>query len=332
MTYDDTLWFGPYGGCFISDAFSLACDQFFDAFKSAVSDPAFEARFQSLRERYQDPPRLEPVDEHLAYCYAGQDRGPLLGTALLAQRLGKHAVCGVRYADEALVCAQVCRELHVPLHLFLARELGGIRTLTDQLALLGASFDTKMCAEIFDLPEMYAFQAWVSAPGEKLLLNCRCNVGAFPQVNVAAAFSAPYGKELLTQAVEQLGAISRVVVPTVSGSVALSLTKAAGGQKVVCVECDTEPELKEELDSYCGAFTKVMRNNFSDRVLCPELMYLVDEGKAERVHITPQEAMESFAAGLWSLQSRAAIQYCRTHSADGLTLCIVRGIRWGAAL
>lgn len=332
MQYDGTLWFGPYGGCFISDAFSLACDEYLEAFKAAAADSAFTDKFRDLRGRYQAKPRLERVSGSLAYCHVGQDWGPLLGTALLAQRLGRQAVCGARYADEALVCAQVCRELNVPLHLFLSREVGGIRTLTDQLALLGATYDVKLCGEIFNLPEMYAFQAWVSAPGEKQLVNCRCNVGAFPQVNIAAAFSAPYGQELLDLAGSELGEVSRVVVPAVSGSVALSVVKAAQGQQVVCVECDTEPELKEELDSYCGAFTRVLRNNFSDRVLCPELMYLVDQGKAQRVLIEPREAMETPGAGLWSLQSRAAMVYCRKHPAPGLTLCVVREMRWGAAL
>lgn len=332
MTYDSTLWFGPYGGCFISDAFSLACDQYFELFKQAAADPDFNAAFSELCRRYQPPHRFCERGSGLLLCEAGEDYGSILGTALLAQRFGRKAVCGVRYADEALVCAQVCRELGVPLHLFLARELAALRTLTDQLDGLGVTYDTKMCSQIFNLPEMYAFQAWVSAPEEKHLINCRCNVGAFPQVNIASAFSAPYGEEIMAQAARRFGPVSRVVVPAVSGSVALSITKAAHGIPVVCVECDTEPDLKEELDSYCGTFTKVMRNNFADRVLCPELMYLVDGGQAQRVCAAPSEAMSIPTPGLWSMQSRAALAYCEAHPADGLTLCLVRNARWGAAL
>lgn len=335
MEYCKDLWYGPYGGCFIADAFTLACDRYFASFEAAAGDPAFQAEYAALRQAFPQPePRLAKNGPgNAVICYAPENYGSLLGTALLAKRLGKQAVCGVRYADEALLCARVCAHLGVELHLFLGRSLGKLRTLTDQLSLLKVSYDVKMCDELFDLPEMYAFQAWVSEPEGKHLINCRSNVGAFPQTNIAAAFAALEAKELVEKAVSELGRPDRVVVPTVSGSYALAvaenLPETCG---VVCVECDTEPDMVPELDSYCGTFTKVMRNRTADRVLCPRLMKLADDGRVTRVQYSPEQAMEAVGGELLSLQSLAALKYCQDQPENGTTLCIVRAPRWGAAL
>lgn len=335
MEYCKDLWYGPYGGCFIADAFTLACDRYYEAFEAAAADPAFQAEYNALRQAFPQPePQFsEGGPGGSVVCRVPENYGPLFGTALLAKRLGKQAVCGARYADEAALCAQVCAHLGVKLHLFLGRGLGRIRTLTDRLELLGASYDTKMCAELFDLPEMYAFQAWVSEPEAKHLVNCRSNVGAFPQTNIAAAFAALEAKDLLAKAAQRLGRLDRVVVPSVSGTYALAVAENLPQNcACVCVECDTEPDLAPELDSYCGAFTKVLRNRTADRVLAPRLMKLEEDGKILRVQLSPQEAARAAGGGTLSLQSLAALRYCESQPGEGVTLCLVRSLRWGAAL
>ena len=331
MEYNTNLWYGQYGGCFIADAFTPDCDRYEEQFRQAAEDAAFQADLAALRRRFFPGPARCVKDEacRAVLCYAPENYEPVFGTALLAKYLGKRAVCGARYADEALMVARVCASLGVDLRLFLAHELGAIRTLTDQLSLLGADYDTEMCEQLFDLPEMYAFQAWVSQPDQWQIVNCRSNVGAFPQTNVAAAFAAAYGGELVAGAEREFGPIDRVVVPAVSGSLALSVLQGSG-KDCVCVECDTERDLTEELDSYCGAFTKVMRNRTADRVLAPELMDLADRGRALRVRIPPEEAIKAESARNLSLQSLAAMRYCAAHPAEGTTLCIVREIRWGS--
>lgn len=335
MEYCKDLWYGPYGGCFIADAFTLACDRYFEAFEAAAADPVFQVEYDALRQAFPQPePQFaEEGPGGAAVCCAPENYGPLFGTALLAKRLEKQAICGARYADEAILCAQICAHLGVKLHLFLGRELGRIRTLTDQLELLGASYDVKMCDQLFDLPEMYAFQAWVSEPEGKHLINCRSNVGAFPQTNIAAAFAAMEARELLSKATARLGKLDRVVVPAVSGSYALAVAESLPQDcACVCVECDTEPELTQELDSYCGTFTKVLRNRTADRVLSPRLMKLEEDGRVQRVQISPQEAVKAAGGRAVSLQSLAALKYCEAQPEKGTTLCLIRSLRWGAAL
>lgn len=335
MNFNENVWYGEFGGCFISDAFTLSCDRYYEEFKEAAADCSFQEEYRALKEKYQEKDVYFERDKEngTIICYMPENYGPVLGTALLGKRLGRQAVCGVRYADEALVCARVCAELGVKVQLFLARELGGLKTLTDELTRLGAEYDTKMCSELFNLPEMYAFQAWVSAPDEKHLINCRSNVGAFPQTNIAAAFAADYCEGMIETAEQKFGEVNRVVLPVVSGTGALAvITSAKEAKEFVCVECDTEPDLTEELDSYCGSFTKVMRNRYTDRVLAAELVNLMEQGKVIRVGITPEEAAGIRISKSVSLQSLAALQYCKEHPADGNTLVVVRHIRWGGAV
>ncbi len=127
MEYCGDLWYGAYGGCFIADAFTLACDRSFAAFEAAAADPAFLAEYEALRRAFPQPaPRLESDGPNGAcLCWAPENYNALLGTLLLSKRLGREAVCGARYADEALLCAQAGAYLGVKLHLFLGRGPGG---------------------------------------------------------------------------------------------------------------------------------------------------------------------------------------------------------------
>lgn len=338
---DGRLWYGKYGGCFIADAFSLACDRYYDRYCEAIEDESFLQEYGLLKNRFADENFrfVKREGSKLVLCFAPENMYPVLGTALLAKKLGKkQALCGVRYADEALLCARVCAFLGVRLKLFLSKDIAEISSLTASLSALGAEYDTKMCGELFNLPEMYAFQTWVASPEDNILINCRSNVGAFPQTNIATDFAKEYGEKLHSAFEKECGTeCGRIVVPSVSGSLALSVFKAFNPEKTkfVCAEYDSEAGLAEELDSYCGTFTKVMRNHDSDRILAPELCDMVDAGLVQRPAARPKKAPAGTLISQWeplSLQSLAALSYCGGSSDDAVTLCVVRGMRWGAAL
>lgn len=332
VSYDE-LWFGSYGGCFISDAFTLGCDRYHEQFKQLVSDEGFQAEFEALKARFA--PFLAVMgaagaEPGVEVCRVPRNADALIGTALVGARLEKQvAHMGARYADEALLAAFVCRELELPLHLFLSKEVGSISSLTEQLSLLGVDVDVKMCAEIFDLPEMYAFQAWVSDADRAHLINARCNCGAFPQANIALAFCRGYGEQVLAAA----EGAKRLVVPVTSGSTAAGIVAALprdASLEIVCVECDTSEDMVQELDSYCGAFTKVMRNRLEDRVIAPYLAYAEDEGVVSRVAVAPEDVDFSLMAEQpLSLQSRAALTWASAHPAEGRTVVVVSDARWG---
>ena len=341
MECDSRLWFGKYGGCFIADAFTLGCDRYYDEYRKAVADPVFIQTYGQLKEQFIDESFCFVAAEkgNLTLCFAPENRYSILGTALLAKHLQKKkAVCGVRYADEAIFCARVCAALRVPLKLHLASDIAGIASLRTRLASLSAEFDAAICAELFNLPEMYAFQEWIASPDELGIINCRSNAGAFPQVNIATDFSKEHGEKFRASLEKECGSgYNRIVVPCISGSFALAVFKAFEGTETLLtsVECDPIDDLTEELDSYCGTLTKVMRNRFVDRVLAPEWMAVVDADKAERVIVKFDQAIRTsdprVAAGTVSLQSLAAL--CHSESLiDEKVICVLRGMRWGAEL
>jgi len=338
---DSRLWFGRYGGCFIADAFTLGCDRYYNEYRKAVADPEFLRAYELLKKQFVDDSFrfVETEKRNLTLCFAPENSYSILGTALLAKKLNKKkAVSGVRYADEAICCARVCAELGVPLKLYLAHDIAGISSLRTRLSSLGAEYDAEMCGELFNLPEMYAFQEWIASPDEFGIINCRSNVGAYPQVNIATDFSKEYGEKFRESLEKEYGSgYCRIVVPSISGSLALAVWKAfeGSGTHLTSVECDPIDDLSEELDSYCGTFTKVMRNRFADRVLAPEWMAMVDEGKVERVIVGFNQAIKTsepqVAAEAVSLQSLAAL--CHSESLkDEKVICVVRGMRWGADL
>lgn len=339
MECDSRLWFGKYGGCFIADAFTLGCDRYYNEYRKAVADPAFIQAYEQLKEQFAGESfRFVAAEkQNLTLCFVPENVYSILGTALLAKKLNKKkAVCGARYADEAICCARVCAELGVPLKLYLSQDVAGISSLRTRLASLGTEYDAEICGELFNLPEMYAFQEWIASPDELGIINCRSNVGAFPQVNIATDFSREYGEKFRDTLEKECGSgYSRIVVPSVSGSFALAIWKAfeASEMHLTSVECDPADDLTEELDSYCGTFTKVMRNRFVDRVLAPEWMAAVDEGKAERVIVGFDQAVKTsdphISAEAVSLQSLAALRYSESLKNEK-TICMVRGMRWGA--
>lgn len=327
--YFDKLYYGPYGGCFISDAFTVSCDSLYEDYTRAISQPGFWSDFKKLVNR------LAPVDIKIGCGVFRekklriiQTRGnpyPIIGHVLLAQKIKRRQILFAPHsAEEAVLCARTCAYLDLPLKMHLPRSLKHLETLILWLDSLGVELETELC-ETFDLPEMYAFQEWVSAPDNTYCVCSRSNVGAFPAPLMTTALGAPYGDSLKALLKEPPNTI---VVPVVSGSMALTVMKPwfDSGVKLYTVEIDA-PDMWEELDSFCGSFTKVMRNQTQDRVLAPELANAWDEGTVERGFVGKSTAafalQEIIKPGqdLISLGSAAALNFASCLEGDVLVVC-----------
>lgn len=337
---NDRLWYGKYGGCFAFDAFRMQCDDFYKQYCKATDEDGFWDEYDRLKSEYVDTAFEFAVDgnDGLIVCKAPENTYSIIGHALLAKRLGKKRVqCGVRNVDEAALCARICAKLGLNLTMFLSRDISRISSLVRDIESYGVTIETRQCEELYNTPDMYAFQAsLVLPPDESFVIHCRSNCGSYPQTNIATDFAKEYGtvlKETLES--ENTSGIERIVVPCVSGSFALSIFKAFEGSNVqlVSVECDSLPGLREEEDCFCGTFTKIMRNNTSDRILAPELADMFESGVVTRVAVSFEDAIKEKKAAqgkaLLSLQSYAALNYCKAASNLPRTLCVVRRERWG---
>lgn len=302
---NDALWFGNYGGCFVADAFSMHCDNYYKQFVSVVETEEFRNRFEELKQKYQQDFRL--LDDHVVLI--PENYYAAIGTALLYKCLSKkQALIGCRYAEDAMFAAQLCNDLDIKAKMYVTEELSKNRTLMNHLELMGVEVNTKNCTELVNHPEMYCFQDWLADSKEQQIINFRANVGAFPQVNIAYYFIRQYEEDLKRFPDEHDIQYTKVMIPVVSGSSALGVI-SDDEKEYVTVECDEYEDLIEELDSFCGTFTKVERNNYVDRVLCPQLCELWDENKVTRVRTLKKDIDREYVRkypGL-SLQSYAAL-------------------------
>lgn len=325
---DNRVWYGKYGGCFIADAFSDYCDEYYEKYQKAVNDPSFVQEFHSLKKTFAPTSLLLKKTETILTVHVSENFDSIIGTALLAKKLGyESAVCGVRYSDEAILIAKLCNFLKLRVLMILGDAVSHDEALCEALKLSNIEIDSNTCSILFDLPEMYAFQMWVASPHKYCIINCRSNAGAYPQTNISSDFSSDYGNDFKAAVPNS---VKRIVIPCVTGSFALSIARAfeQTDTLIETVECDSAENMKEELDSYCGTFTKVMRNRKQDRILCPALSDLFDQGKVLRT-IVPSSEVEIVDPSL-SLQSNATLYVLKDGSED--SLCVLRNLRSGSTI
>ena len=325
----DKLYYGNYGGCFIADAFTVVCDSLYEEYQRVTVQPKFLTQCRELAARYS-PVNIQVegkamLGKDIKLHQATFNPYPIIGHALMAKEIGRQRVLfAPRHTEEAIFCAKLCASLNFQLKMNLPTSLRCIQTLTQLLEAMGVELETKLC-ETFDLPEMYSFQEWLAAPDKSYCVFSRSNVGPFPMPLMTTAFAAPYGTALK----EKAGVPKAIVVPCISGSTALTVLKPWFGQGIKLYTVEIEgPDMWEELDSFCGAFTKVMRNRTLDRVLAPELANAWDEGTVERVYITKEQAIEALKQVLnqegsadLSIESAAALYHAAQLEGDVLVVC-----------
>lgn len=322
---NDNLWFGGYGGCFVADAFSLHCDNYYRQFADLIKTQKFNDDFKALKEEFK--PQFKMFDEHTILI--PENYYSVLGTALIYKSLDKkQALVACRYIDETLFVAKISKKLGINLKMYLTKELSGISTLVDQLKLIGIEVITKNCIELINHPEMYVFQEWLAESEDKHIINSRCNVGAFPQVNIASYFVKQFKEDFNNFLKENGLSFNKIAIPVISGTSALGLIDKE--HSYITYECDDQKDTIEELDSFCGTFTKVIRNNYTDRVLCPELAYMWDEGKVIRKQVDFKDvdfSCNTYGIDL-SLQSLALL----SKQNDKDVLRVVKPLRFGTNL
>lgn len=335
--YQDKLYYGRYGGCFISDAFTINCDKLYEDYKRITAQPDFWTACQELAGCFA--PAVMRVEtrrffgKDIMVHEIGFNPYPIIGHALMAKKIGRQlALFAPRHIDEAIFCAKVGAYLGLRLKMNLPLSLRSIETLTQWLEMMEVELETKLC-ETFDLPEMYAFQQWVAAPNECYCIYSRSNVGAFPATLMTTDFASPYGTALK----ELVDTPDAIVVPCVSGSTALTVLKPWFGSNVKLYSVEiSAPDMWEELDSFCGAFTKVMRNRTQDRVIAPELANAWDEGLVKRVFVEKKDAVITLKKNVaekkadLSVESAAALHYASRLNKNVLVVC--GALRMGTSL
>jgi tryptophan synthase beta chain len=129
---DATGHFDQFGGRFVPEALQAALDQLEQTFRTAMTDPAFDAELDDLRRNYAGRPSpLTEAHRFAEYCHGARvflkredlnhtgshKINNVLGQALLARRMGKHRLIaetgagqhGVATATVAAMLGMACR-------------------------------------------------------------------------------------------------------------------------------------------------------------------------------------------------------------------------------
>ncbi|MEA4875487.1 hypothetical protein, partial [Anaerorhabdus sp.] len=84
----EEMWFGEYGGCFVADAFSIQCDEYYEAFTSAIADEQFQVLYKDLKDKFiKNNFEVLDNDNDITVLLASENYYSIIGTAALAKYL-----------------------------------------------------------------------------------------------------------------------------------------------------------------------------------------------------------------------------------------------------
>ncbi len=267
--------YGRYGGRYIPDPYCPALDQLAEqALAVLASDAWRQAQARALATAGRQAPRL---DRHGIDLIIDVDIETLLlaGFLALAACLGRRFAIGATSARSALQALDVAAELELDGHLVLA---AGAAASCPASALRGSasvSVDPSSCAELFDDPNLYAFQRFVAAPDATLFVPLDANCGAYPYPGLTALLASAVAGEIAATIGDSAPS---VLVPQYPGRLAAGLLAvdwrglASHGERAPTRE-----------DCYCGALTVVLGSGTSERVLAPAIVDAWARGALARV-------------------------------------------------
>jgi len=267
-------YFGDFGGFFVADPFTPALFDLADRAQDALGSDTFKQAYaKALRAMDLPETKVDRVvlrDGRILLRTRSYARHfNVAGQIALAATLGAQQVtAGPESREMALAVAKVSQMLNLPASLVLNRSLGVDENLVEQLKGMGCEVDTAKCAELFDLPPMYAFQAYIANPVERYFIPLDANVGPYPYPALVGRFAAAFG-ERLRDALSEVPSCCVVPITTGTNAIGVFRTLLSNGCTLVTVE---RPFAQERRDVYCGALTMVTTSAGGDTILSPELV------------------------------------------------------------
>ena len=288
-------YFGKYGGFFVPDPFAPALEALAEDYASAVGEKGFSDFYQKAVHALGDEP--VSLDKHekvggarLFKVVSTARRSMVAGYTVLGKTLDRSLAAGARTRQQAKDLLAASQALGTRLTLFLGRELGKDAAFVDELKDQGVPADTDKTSQLFDDPEMYAFQRFISDPNAHMFVPLGTNIGPYPFTAISAIFCGISGRALYTSVTDQLE-VKRVsmLAPAFPGTAAIALLRGAQGRDVRLITLEGATENERE-DCYCGAYTRVVWDRGQEYVLSPELLAAWEAGLVERVRVEDARA------------------------------------------
>ena len=320
------LTYGQYGGRFVPETLIPALDELEAGWRAAHDDAGFQAELDALRRGYGGRPTPLTLAERFApgkrlylkredLLHTGAHKlNNALGQALLALRLGKTRIVAETGAGQhGVATATVCARFGLECVVYMgAEDMRRQRPNVERMGLLGAEvrsveFGTRTLKEATS----EAIRDWIGSADTTHYLIGSC-VGPEPYPEIVRELQAVIGREAREQLLEAEGRLPEVAVACVGGgSNAIGLFAGFVGDaevRLLGVEAHGAASLGSGRPAVLHGSRSSVLADEDGQVLDaesisagldypgsgPEHAALRDEGRAEYVSATDDEAIAAF--------------------------------------
>jgi len=280
-------YFGKYGGFFVPDPFTPALEAFAEDFSNVISREDFSDFYQKAMHALGNEPvklsKSEKVGEAQLFEVVSTARQSMVaGYTALGKALDRSLVGGVHTKQQANDLLAASQALETRLSLVFGKELGSDTAFVAELGGKDVPVDIEKTSQLFDDPEMYAFQRYISNPNANLFVPLGTNIGPYPFPSISGNFCGISGQALYAAIADQLdGKKVSVLTSAFPGTAMIALLRGFQDKDVRLISLESSMENERE-DCYCGAYTKVVIVDSQEFVMSPELLSAWEANLVER--------------------------------------------------
>jgi tryptophan synthase beta chain len=248
---DERGYYGEFGGRFVPETLVPALEELEQAYRAAMNDPAFVARFANLQATYTGRPTpltyAQRLSQHLGGAQIYLKREDLahtgahkinnaLGQALLAQRMGKKSIVAETGAGQhGVASATACALLGLECHVYMGSvDMARQRPNVFRMKLLGAEvIPVESGSKTLKDAINEAIRDWVTNVRTTYYLLGSA-LGPHPYPMIVRDFQSVIGIEARQQILDLTGRLPDVCIACVGGgSNAIGLFHAFRGDEQV---------------------------------------------------------------------------------------------------
>jgi len=289
-------YFGKWGGFFVPDPMTPALDELSAFAERSLKNESFESQIVNLIKDYLPDETIfvSTSPSNKVFTVISFARWYLAaGFGLLAKTSSREIVSGSSSQEEANIVAAIGKKLGIPVSLWLNVSTGSDPNLVKTLEENGVVINTNQCRDLFNDPDMYAFQKFISNPAKYLWIPIQNHCGPHPFPSLSSYFSQIAAKKVILAAGEKFkGKAINFAAPAYPGIAMAGLICA--GNEIPLTISSYEPKADVEKDEcYLGTYTRVAMIGKKDFIFGPELIHAWETGKVMRLEtVAPFDMFE----------------------------------------
>ncbi len=287
-------YFGKWGGFFVPDPMTPALDDLASTSLSLFQDEKLKDQVKDVvhivKNRIGElkTTKFESIFsiESLAQWYV------MAGYGSLAKVSQREIVFGATTSEEAKIVLTICKKLELPLSIWLNVSTGSDAELVEELKANKANINVDQCRELFDDPDMYAFQKYISNPAKYLWAPIHTHSGPAPFPALTAYFSEVAAEDMMAFVFSKFpGRKVNFIAPAFPGISLAGLINVNCKQSLKLSSYEPKMDSQRE-ECYLGMYTKVANVGRKEFIFSPELLNAWETGSVQRiVTISPIETM-----------------------------------------